>query len=302
MKPNEHLEKVLEAQTLDDDGDELQQLQSDRKDVEKLLRSKLDGSPSIRYGGSVAKKTLIQESYDLDLLCYFGHEDNADGDTLAELFAAVAKALSEEYAVTPKRSALRLLQKDDDDKGAYTHIDVVPGRYVDDDKEDVFLHQDEGEKDRLKTNPDVQIDHIKNSGLVPAVRLLKLWRVRRDFEVKQFVFELLVIDFLEEEKESSLSEQLVSFWKEVSETDEPPTVEDPANPSGNDLSDFLTSSIWDEIKLHAKETLALAQDDDWDTIFPLPADDEDKAALLGAAIESRRQSSTPPSRPWCAKK
>jgi hypothetical protein len=45
---------------------------------------------------------------------------------------------------------------------------------------------------------------VKDSGVVPAIRLLKLWKVRRGLQVKQFVFELLVIKVLEKKKNASL--------------------------------------------------------------------------------------------------
>ena len=96
--------------------------------------------------------------------------------TLKDIFNNVRDKLTEHYYVEPKTSAIRL--RDKNDKTDF-HVDVVPGRYVDDSKSDCFIYLNGGKKERLKTNLKMQVDHVKKSGVVPAIRLLKLWRVRR---------------------------------------------------------------------------------------------------------------------------
>ena len=136
MTDNEYLQTVLKSQDLADDSAELKALTARRKDVEALLRSAFpDSSPTIRYGGSKAKGTLIKESYDLDIVCCFPHDDTTAGETLEDIYNNVAAALEKDYAVERKRSALRLRDKDLVD----FHIDVVPGRFTDDSKTDCFL-------------------------------------------------------------------------------------------------------------------------------------------------------------------
>jgi len=60
-------------QTLAEDGPELNDLRKYRSDVEKLLRKKkkIGNAPSIRYAGSYKKGTMIKESYDLDITCWW---------------------------------------------------------------------------------------------------------------------------------------------------------------------------------------------------------------------------------------
>ena len=50
-------------------------------------------SPTIRYGGSKAKGTMIKEAYDLDMTCYFGHDDTRAGQTLEDIYGNTRKAL-----------------------------------------------------------------------------------------------------------------------------------------------------------------------------------------------------------------
>lgn len=197
MTTKEYLERVLKSQNLADDSQELKDLRQHRKDVEKILREAFpDASPTIQYGGSNAKGTLDREAYDLDVICYFRNDDTSAGETLKDIFDNVGKALDENYNIEPKTSSIRLRDK----KNLIDfHIDVIPGRYVDDSKSDCFIHQNGVDKERLKTNLNVQIDHVKYSGVVPAIRLLKLWKTRRGIQIKQFVFELLIIKLLKDE-------------------------------------------------------------------------------------------------------
>jgi len=106
MTTNDFLAKVLVSQTLADDSVELSTLQTRRAEVEKVLREQFDDcSPTIRYGGSKAKGTMIKESYDLDLVCYFAHDDSGAGETLEDLYNSTRKALEATYVVEPKASA-----------------------------------------------------------------------------------------------------------------------------------------------------------------------------------------------------
>jgi len=63
MSTNEYLQKVLKSQKLE--NDELEALKKNRGEVEKVLRDKFGSGPTIRYGGSKAKGTMIRDSYDL---------------------------------------------------------------------------------------------------------------------------------------------------------------------------------------------------------------------------------------------
>ena len=112
---------------------------------------------------------------------------------------------------------------------------MVPGRFTDETKTDVYLYQSGGNKKRLKTNLDVHLDHVRDSGLIDAIRLAKLWRVRNGLSIRTFVLELAVIKLLAGKKKKSLSGQMEHFWTELRDNSANLTVEDPANPNGNHL-------------------------------------------------------------------
>jgi len=126
---DQYLKDVLKSQNLAEDSDQLTALRDHRSDVEAILRKKFqDSSPTIRYGGSVAKGTLILESYDLDVICYFKHEDTSAGETLKDIYYSTKAALENDYLIEGKPSALRLKSRDVSEWGTDFHIDVVPGK------------------------------------------------------------------------------------------------------------------------------------------------------------------------------
>jgi tRNA nucleotidyltransferase (CCA-adding enzyme) len=161
MDTTEYLIQILKQESLTNESAEIKAIWKERENVERILLGQFNESkPTIRYGGSKAKGTMIRSNYDLDITCYFDRDDNKAGTTLEEIFNNVQKALETEYFVVRKTSALRLESKSASTKGIYFHIDVVPGRFIDEEKvsDDVFLHQTMGEKVRLKTNLQKHID------------------------------------------------------------------------------------------------------------------------------------------------
>src|SRR5262245_33345291 len=111
MKSDDFLHAMLESQKLEDDSAELLQIRARRDEVEQVLRASFGSSPTIRYGGSLAKGTLIKDSYDLDLVCYFARDDQDAGVTLEEIYENVEKVLSKHWYVERKTSALRVKSK-----------------------------------------------------------------------------------------------------------------------------------------------------------------------------------------------
>jgi hypothetical protein len=298
MDANDYLNRVLSAQNLGEDSTELKELQTRRAEVEKLLCASFGSQPIIRYGGSKAKGTLIKEYFDLDIVCYLPSDSDAAGKTLAEIYENVRNCLAKEYYVEPKTSALRLKGKSTADYMRDFHIDVVPGRFIDESKTDCFIYQKSAEKCRLKTNLDVHVAQVKDSGVVDAIRLLKLWKVRKGLGVKQFVFELLLIDLLKGMKSKPISDQLLHVWRTISEQTDPIHVEDPANPSGNDLTDVM-ASVWPVLRAAATDTLNTIRWSGWEAVFGQVA----AATSFTIAEKAQRAAASvnTPNRPWCPK-
>jgi hypothetical protein len=272
MSDKKYLEDILESQTLDPDGQEMKDLRAHRADVDRILRKKFEEcSPTIRYGGSKAKGTMVKEAYDLDMTCYFARDENGAGETLQEIYENVEAALADDYLITRKPSAVRLKSRDLNQWATDFHIDVVPGRFIDEKNEDVFLYRSSGEKGRQKTNLDVHIEHVKGSGVTDAIRLMKLWRARNFLSVRHFVLELLTIERLKYKKSLDLPAQLKHVWTELRDNIDDITIEDPANPTGNDLSELFNASVRQELSSIASRTLELIEKSGWESVFgPVP--------------------------------
>lgn len=290
-KKEKHLDKVLASQRFKEGDDELKDLRSHREDVEKLINDAFGNKPKIRYGGSKAKGTMIKASYDLDLICYFASGDESGGKTLKDIYKNVKAALEESYTVEEKRSALRLRSTDDD---IDFHIDVVPGRFTDDDEQDAYLFQAEGEKNRLKTNLDTHIKHVRNSGHADVIAILKLMVVNYNLtKVKTFVLELAAIDVLDGADTSDLTERvelvLTAFRDDIGNI----TVKDPANPEGNDLSGIWSDQAKTELEETATHVLEVVEDDGWESVFALEEDEAAEADVKEAAAKVKGGS-----KPW----
>lgn len=293
--PQQYLAKVLELQKLDDEGPELKALREQRAAVEAILRDAFkDSDPVFRYGGSKAKGTMLKESYDLDVICYFCCDDSEPGDSLKAIYESVQKALAAKYVIERKRCALRLLATGSKER---THIDVVPGRFVDDSKSVAYLHITTGDKRWLKTNLQKHIDHVRGSGRIAEIRLAKLWRVRYGlrFTLPVFVLELLVIDVLASSKATDLPTAFREFLEHLRDHADDLSVEDPAN-SGNDLSDVLNIGVKTTLREAARTTLSTIDNAGWSGVFgsveePTEADRVDAVARAVAATAA-------PTKPW----
>lgn len=296
MTPNEYLDAVLQDQTLTPGSDELQALQRRGREVKELLRNAFSGhSPSVRNAGSYEKGTMVRSSYDFDALCYFPRDTDV-GDNLGEIYDEVADVLSEEYIVERKRSALRLHDAADPDDPEYFHVDVVPGRFMDGDDGDVALHQAAGEKDWLKTNPEKHIQHVRDSKVRDAIKLVKVWRDIHGFRIPTFVLELLVIKLLDGHQNDDLADQMTYLWTELRDRADSLTVKDPAN-MNNDLSTVFDASAKVTLSHAAEVALDKVDADNWEGILgEVESKTKEQAAdaLRGAAAGASN-----PSRSYC---
>jgi Second Messenger Oligonucleotide or Dinucleotide Synthetase domain len=293
MTPDEYLDQVLGSQRLTQD--ELDELRRHRADVEKVLEDHFaESSPTIQYAGSYKKETMIRASYDLDIACYFPHDDDDAGDGLSDIFDSAYGALAAHYDVEKKTSALRLREKGAVISRRDFRIDVVPGRFTDEANTDVFLHQNGGGKARLKTNLQTHVEHIRDSGVRDAIKLLKLWKYQRRVRIKTFVLELLVIKLLKGRKDADLSKQLAHIFTVLRDDVESLSVQDPAN-SNNDLKPLLDEARGD-ISAWAATTMGYIDKDRWEDVFG-KVPEKAAAASVTAAI-AKAAALTAPVRPW----
>jgi len=246
----------------------MQVLHSHKDEITKFLRKEFGNDPVIKYAGSYAKGTMIQESYDLDIVCYF---PSTDSRTLKEIHDDVANRLKKGYLVEEKASAVRILNLKGSTSLNDYHVDVVPGRFIEG-SSDVFLHVAYGEKERMQTNLEVHINHIVKSGCVDVIKLVKLWNYRNNLTIKTFVLEIFVVRALEGFREKAdLKRSFLKVIQSFKDEFESVELQDPANPTGNIISKLISPSHRILVVQAAKETFAKIEKSDqvelWKKVF-----------------------------------
>jgi len=286
MENNEYLKSVLDREKITDDSPEVGELQGHREKIEKIIRDKFGASPKIIYGGSKAKHTMIRESYDLDIICLFKFDDNSAGKTLKEIRENVKTLLADSYFVDEsKKLSLRL--KDKENQTDY-HIDFIVGKFEDEKEKYANMYWNGPEKEYIRTSPDVQISFIRDSKLNDFIRLVKLWKIKYGLNVKTFIIELLVIKLLDgAENKDDFETNLTEFWGNVKDNVKNTAVEDPANPSGNDLSDSFNDSVKDSLSFASENTLELIKNHGWESVFGLTKSlgEVEKIAILSQSAQ-----------------
>lgn len=299
MKPNEYLQKILAGQIITSESVEAKALDAHEAIVKKLISDAFpDDNPVIRRGGSFAKGTAILESYDLDVPVYFTKDTPTGGKSLKDIYEAVESALGGSYIIERKTSAIRLHGTGND--APDFHVDLVPGRFIEGNEGDVFLHRtDDPERDWMQTNLDTHIKHIKESKRQPVIRLLKLWRKRTgQNQLRTFILELLAIKALQGRGTDDLSSQLKSFWQYVIDHEKSLSVEDPAN-SNNNLAGAVDVA---RMGLVSQSKLATASIEDeslgWESVFGTPPEDAKSNENVAYVAALASVASSSPHKPW----
>lgn len=232
-----------------------------RHPLENDLNSFYDEKPNYRYGGSLAKCTANSNSCDIDLLCYFSPNYHK---SLKEIYDDTYIALkNKNYFVKTKNSALCVTGNLNN--GIWdTSVDIVPGKYTqNEDNKDVYLWCYKDNK-KLKSNPEIQINKVKESNFKDLIRILKLYRDFNKFKFKSFYLELFVIDVVSKDfvDKDSLYDQLVKFCNHADNIG-CVKVYDPAN-INNDLSKIHTDYEYEIIKtkIHKLKEALLTNDDE----------------------------------------
>jgi hypothetical protein len=268
MDTQKFLKDLLVSQELT--AEQEQMLQEHKKEVTDFLRSEFGSDPVIKFAGSREKGTMNRDNYDLDIVCYF---PSSDTRTLKEIREDTAAHLGSKYTLQHKASAERIVSLKEASTPQGYHIDVVPGRFIEGSK-DVFLHVAYGEKERMQTNLKTHIEHIKNSGCIPVIRLVKIWAHRNRVNVKTFILELFIIKSLAGSRsKDDLQKSFLQVMEALKNDFEKTLLVDPAN-SGNVVSQIMES--WEKIavaraaqevfnKLNTSEALS-----DWQAVFCEP--------------------------------
>lgn len=250
MTNEDYLRGLLSQQDLTER--EYDTLRGYRERIQSLL-SGFDGSPRFYYAGSYGKKTIIREKYDLDIVIYWPKNTQY---AIKDIYDAVGKQLKTKWQYVNSKTVCWEIPVE----GGF-HIDVVPGRALDDNYQEANLYRtDTGTT--LKTSIKTHIDTVRNSGRRDAIRLLKLWRERKQAPFKKsFLLEMMTIEG--SKGIADLPGQVWAVLQYIRDNIETAQVKDPAN-SNNSLSDDISSSHKQQIKNIARSTLDSST---WSDVF-----------------------------------
>jgi hypothetical protein len=252
LSAEQYLRRLLAEQDLTEG--ELSALRSLRDDIQQKL-SVLQGGPRFYYAGSFGKKTIIRQRYDLDIVMYW---PNTAPYTIKGIYDAVGKVLKQHWTYVNSKTVSWELPF----QGGF-HIDVVPGRALDPQFFEANLHRtDTGTT--LKTSLKTHIDTVRNSGRRDAIRLMKLWRERKNVPFKKsFLLELMTIEGCKGTRFDELGAQVQASLGYIRDNILTCNVCDPAN-SNNSLLDDLDSARRAQIRAAA---LAAAAATSWGSVF-----------------------------------
>lgn len=251
MDENTYLRAILQQQQLT--KSQLSMLSRMRQAVEKRIRT-LKGSPRIYYAGSYAKGTMIKSRFDLDIVAYWPPDCEY---TLLRIYRSVGNVLRKWRKQTKPKTVAWTIPF----LGPF-HIDVVPGRAVDNSYRYANLYH--RPNSRLQTSIKIHIKTVRDSGRCDVIKLMKLWRLRKRVPlVNSLLLELLTIDGAKGCSYTDLPAQMTAALEYIRDNIMTIRVVDPAN-TNNILSDELTKKQRTLTRFHA---IAALNAKTWRTVF-----------------------------------
>ncbi len=182
------------------------------------------------YSGSYAKGTAIRGRTDVDIFISLKSDIS---NTLKEIFNGLHSWISQNgYPYARKQNVSVHV--------AYNSIevDLVPAVHLGGNTEDHWLYVNKSNRERTKTNVDVHIDTVRNSGRIGEIILTKIWRKNHNLDFPSFYLELAVIEALKY-KRSGIADHFLAVLDYLSNGFLSARFVDPANTS-NIISDDLT--------------------------------------------------------------
>jgi len=247
-----YLRGILDRQDLNEN--QKRNLRKLRDKIEGQLRNGIKGTPKAYYGGSYAKNTMIKASYDLDIVLYWPSDSPY---SLESLYRAAEGVLDKNWrTVRTKKVGLELPSEGD------FHIDVIPGKFSSKDENYAYLYNSRT-GGRLQTSIYVQVDYVKKSGRQDVIRLIKLWKKRKNVPIKTFILESCIIEGCKGFDRSKLESQLLAAYYFLLNKIQNVKIEDPSN-SNNIISDDLSKEQKNRVRNLASQAIEAPN---WEQVF-----------------------------------
>lgn len=199
---------------------------------------------STEFSGSLAKGTGVSNGTDVDI---FASISSVAPCTLADMYGTLFNKLSARgYKPRKQNVSIGI-------KVGGIDVDLVPGKRQDQYGNDHNLYLNKSDS-RIQTNIQKHIQHVKTSGRLDEIRLVKIWRNLHGVPLPSFFLEMAVIDALRYCPIGSLSDNFYKAMIHLRDNIKICRYIDPAN-TGNVISSDCTVAEKNVIALQAKESL-----------------------------------------------
>jgi tRNA nucleotidyltransferase (CCA-adding enzyme) len=258
MTNHEYLKSILDEEKIDHTVEETK---TTRKEVKDFLVDyyKKEKTVDHIYAGSIAKGTAIKSKYDIDIGISFNNEDFR---TLKEMFDDVKMTLEKEYGKSNTREqnvSIRIEKNGHD-------IDVVPCRKIKNDDTKVNLYLNRKDNNSLQSNLHIHVDEIKDFSELETIKLLKIWKIRKEIKFKSFGLELMVKKAFEKQNIIGLDNKFKYMMKYIVDNIDDIVLLDPSN-TNNNIAETIKEAHKDKMKKYAKRALKCIENDSWKNIF-----------------------------------
>jgi len=197
----------------------------------------------IQISGSRAKGTAINICSDLDL---FISLKSSTSNTLKEIYDSLFSHISNNNIECRKQNVSIGIKY-----GGYS-IDLVPGKKHKGNINDHSLYRNK-KGTWTQTNINKHINHVRNSGRIDEIVLLKIWRKLHNIDFPSIYLELVVIDALMYKNKNQPASNFLAILDYLKDYFVDKTIIDPAN-TNNVISDDLYKYEKEAIAKKAKES------------------------------------------------
>ena len=224
-------------------------MKSQREAIVEEIGNEIGGNPTHFNAGSYAKGTMIQASYDLDIVLYWAHDFRYNP---RNLYIEVGSVLQSKCR-TPKSKKVGWEIPFPGD----FHIDVIPGKKILKKPNYAYLYNYDNDN-RFQSSVKKHISFVKKARRHDVIRLMKLWKKRKVVPLKTFILEYMVIDACKGISRNNLENQLNAALEFIYDNILSIKIADIAN-SQNIISNDISSEEKHRIRRLANQALHAAR-------------------------------------------
>ncbi|MFH2057936.1 MAG: nucleotidyltransferase [Pseudomonadota bacterium] len=195
---------------------------------------------SVEFSGSLAKGTGVSIGTDADI---FLSLSSSTPGMLADMYLTLYNAVTNAGYMARKQNVSIGLKVN-----GYS-IDLVPGRRQSQQGNDHSLYLSKANS-WTQTNVAKHIAHVKGSGRINEIRVIKVWRQLHDLEFTSFFLEMAVIDALTYARVGNLAANVLTVLEHIRDNIKAVRYVDPAN-TNNVISDDCTDAEKSTIAVQA---------------------------------------------------